>query len=226
MDYHSDTHTHIDALSHVGYEGSLYNGRPAAAVTSRGAAAESIEVLKDGLVGRGVLLDIPASEAFRGSSPASTSSPTSSSQRSASRSLGSRRGHPPGPNRPRPPAEASSDRGTRQTPSRDSIRRPRPSSRSWDRAALGTDITNADTAPSSTARGRLSDPRARDRGDRCAFTCWTHLRLEDLLAACAHARRWEFLFVAAPLRITGGTGSPANARSRFSDPWSALPARP
>ena len=28
--------------------------------------------------------------------------------------------------------------------------------------------------------------------------------------ACEDARRWSFLFVAVPLRITGGTGSPLN----------------
>jgi kynurenine formamidase len=59
VDYHNDTHTHIDALCHVGYDGTLYNGRPAGTVTSAGAEVESIETLKDGLVGRGVLLDIP-----------------------------------------------------------------------------------------------------------------------------------------------------------------------
>jgi kynurenine formamidase len=37
-----------------------------------------------------------------------------------------------------------------------------------------------------------------------------YLQLEDLLAACEAAGRWEFLFIAAPLRITGGTGSPLN----------------
>jgi kynurenine formamidase len=58
-DYHNDGHTHIDALCHVAYKGSLYNGRPEAAVTPDGATVDSIEVLENGLVGRGVLLDIP-----------------------------------------------------------------------------------------------------------------------------------------------------------------------
>jgi hypothetical protein len=57
--YHSDTHSHIDALCHVAFDGSLYNGRSSGQVTSEGASVASIEVLKDGLVGRGVLLDIP-----------------------------------------------------------------------------------------------------------------------------------------------------------------------
>jgi hypothetical protein len=59
FDYHSDTYSHIDALCHVAFEGRLYNGHPAAGITSRGAAVHGIEALKDGLVGRGVLLDIP-----------------------------------------------------------------------------------------------------------------------------------------------------------------------
>ena len=58
-DYHNDGHTHIDALCHVAYDGLLYNGTTEDQVDEDGAAANSIEVLKDGLVGRGVLLDIP-----------------------------------------------------------------------------------------------------------------------------------------------------------------------
>ena len=59
-DYHNPCHTHIDALCHVSFDGLLYNGRPADSVTREGATADAIGVLKDGLVGRGVLLDVPA----------------------------------------------------------------------------------------------------------------------------------------------------------------------
>ena len=59
VDYHSDTHSHIDALCHVAYRGALYNGTPADAVTAQGATVEAIDVLRNGLVGRGVLLDVP-----------------------------------------------------------------------------------------------------------------------------------------------------------------------
>jgi hypothetical protein len=31
-----------------------------------------------------------------------------------------------------------------------------------------------------------------------------------MAAACAHENRWKFLFVIAPLRIPGGTGSHVN----------------
>ena len=59
FDYHSDTHTHLDALCHVSFDGSLYNGHACQRVTAEGAAVESVEILRDGLVGRGVLLDVP-----------------------------------------------------------------------------------------------------------------------------------------------------------------------
>ena len=34
--------------------------------------------------------------------------------------------------------------------------------------------------------------------------------VEDVSRHCEAVGRWEFLFVAAPLRIPGGTGSPVN----------------
>jgi kynurenine formamidase len=60
MVFHGQTITHIDALSHYSWHGTMYNGVPASRVTSReGAQSHSIEVAADGIVTRGVLLDIP-----------------------------------------------------------------------------------------------------------------------------------------------------------------------
>src|SRR4051812_34551841 len=59
----SDVHglgvTHVDALSHMFVRGEMYNGRPAAEVRSDGARSNTIMSMVDGVVGRGVLLDIP-----------------------------------------------------------------------------------------------------------------------------------------------------------------------
>ncbi len=55
--------TQWDALAHVYYDGRMYNDRDIRLVTSRGALANSIDKIKDGVVGRGVLLDLPR---FRG----------------------------------------------------------------------------------------------------------------------------------------------------------------
>ena len=57
MASHGDCHTHVDALNHVGYKGLLYNGKPAATLTSRGSEWGSIAAYATGIVGRGVLLD-------------------------------------------------------------------------------------------------------------------------------------------------------------------------
>jgi kynurenine formamidase len=51
--------TQWDALAHVFYDGKMYNDRDIALVTSRGAQKNGIEAAKNGVVGRGVLLDIP-----------------------------------------------------------------------------------------------------------------------------------------------------------------------
>jgi len=56
---HGDCRTHIDALCHVAYKGKLYNGKSPATVTSRGATLMDITAYAHGIVGRGVLLDIP-----------------------------------------------------------------------------------------------------------------------------------------------------------------------
>jgi hypothetical protein len=57
VDDHNDGHTHIDATSPT-TDSSTAGSRPAS-VTSRGAEFGAIDVLNDGLVGRGVLLDVP-----------------------------------------------------------------------------------------------------------------------------------------------------------------------
>jgi kynurenine formamidase len=56
---HGDCRTHVDALCHVAYKGKLYNGKSPETVTSRGATLMDITAYAHGIVGRGVLLDIP-----------------------------------------------------------------------------------------------------------------------------------------------------------------------
>ena len=58
-EFHGDCHTHIDALCHVSYKGKLYNDRPASSVTALGPTLHDITAYAHGIVGRGVLLDMP-----------------------------------------------------------------------------------------------------------------------------------------------------------------------
>ena len=53
--------THVDALSHMFVKGEMFGGRPPTDVRSDGARTNTVMTLADGLVGRGVLLDVPRS---------------------------------------------------------------------------------------------------------------------------------------------------------------------
>src|SRR5687768_6490223 len=57
--YHGHTVTHIDGLSHIFWDGKMYNGKPAELVTSAvGATHHAITALSEGIFTRGVLLDV------------------------------------------------------------------------------------------------------------------------------------------------------------------------
>ncbi len=51
--------TQWDALGHVVYEDTIYNGYPADIVSSKGALKGDVRQAANGMVGRGVLLDVP-----------------------------------------------------------------------------------------------------------------------------------------------------------------------
>jgi kynurenine formamidase len=59
MSHHGASLTHMDALSHMVYEGKLYNGYAANQVNATGAHQLAINAYKNGLFSRGVLMDIP-----------------------------------------------------------------------------------------------------------------------------------------------------------------------
>jgi hypothetical protein len=59
MNIHGNADSHLDALCHVVFDGTLYNGIGAGSVTAHGATELSVEAAGGGIVGRGVLLDIP-----------------------------------------------------------------------------------------------------------------------------------------------------------------------
>lgn len=59
MNVHGNADSHLDALCHVAFDGHLYNGVSTDTVTADGASALSVESSSDGIVSRGVLLDIP-----------------------------------------------------------------------------------------------------------------------------------------------------------------------
>jgi len=61
LNIHGNADSHMDALCHAIFDGELYNGVPADTITDGGATELSIALAADGIVGRGVLLDVPRS---------------------------------------------------------------------------------------------------------------------------------------------------------------------
>lgn len=207
LDYHNDGHTHIDALCHVGYNGSLYNAQYEDAVTADGASVNAIEVLKNGLIGRGVLLDIPRCRGVAWLEPGEHifDEDLEAAERDQEVTVGEgdillvRTGH----------ARRLTEVGPWNTPEAKAGLHPSAMEFVAVRgvAALGSDGNN-DTAPSSTEG--VGFPIHVLAITAMGIHLLDYLSLQDLRLACERAGRWEFLFATAPLRIVGGTGSPLN----------------
>ena len=212
VDYHNDGHTHIDAFSHVAYDDRLYGGVPAESVTAEGAGAGSIEVLKDGLVGRGVLLDVPRVRGVSWIEPGEhvfredlEAAETAQGVRVQTGDiLLVRTGHARRQAEHEPWDTAKSKAGLHPTAARFLAER--------GVAVLGSDGNN-DTAPSTTEG--VAFPIHVLAINAMGIHLLDYLQFEDLVPRCEAAGRWEFLFAAAPLRIVRGTGSPLNPTAIF-----------
>ena len=207
VDYHNEGHSHIDAFCHVAYDGALYGGAPSEAVTSRGSAVGAIDLLGNGLVGRGVLLDIPRVRGVRWLEPGEQvfADDLEAAEREQGVRVESgdillvRTGH----------ARRLADVEPWDTTKAKAGLHPGAARFLSDRgvAALGSDGNN-DTAPSTTEG--VAFPIHVLALNAMGIHLLDYLQFEDLVPHCAEAGRWEFLFVAAPLKIEGGTGSPLN----------------
>ena len=207
VDYHNDGHSHIDALCHVAFDGSLYNGKPSGSVTREGATVNAIDVVKDGIIGRGVLLDVPRLRGIPWLEPGEHIFSTDLEE--AERAQGVtvtegdillvRTGHARRRAELAPWDTAKAKAGLHPTAV--------PFLAERRIAVLGSD-GNSDTAPSTTEG--MDFPIHALTLNAMGVHLLDYLQFEDLLAACEREGRWEFLFVGAPLRVVDGTGSPLN----------------
>lgn len=212
LDYHHDTHSHLDALCHVDFEGRLYGGAPAETVTTYGAEHASIAMLAGGLVGRGVLLDIPRVRGSRWVEPGQHifHNDLDAAEHEQGVRVGPgdillvRTGHAHRLDELGPWDTARVKAGLHPTAVRFLAER--------EVAALGSDA-NSDTAPSTT--DGVEFPVHVLAVNAMGVPLLDYLSFEELAERCAQESRWEFLFVAAPLRIPGGTGSPVNPLAIF-----------
>jgi kynurenine formamidase len=212
MASHGFATSHIDALCHIFHEDQLYNGYPTAKVTAHGALELAIHELRDGIVSRGVLLDIPRR---RGVPYLAASEPIFPDDLEA----------------------AEQDTGVRVEPGdvlfirtgRWALREARGA---WNtsQAAAGLD---ASCLPWLHERGvaALGSDGVSDvlpsRIDGVNLPIHTvaivamglhlldNLDLEPLAKTCASENRWQFLLTIAPLVLTRGTASPVNPIALF-----------
>lgn len=203
--FHGITVSHVDTPSHQFWNGRFYNNRPQTLVTTeKGATACSVEMMKDGLVTRGVLLDFAKLkgkswlEAGEGIFP----DDIVAAEQAQGVRLGEgdalimrtgwyRRRLEVGPptNRERPGLHVACmpllhERGVALVAS-DASHDVQPSGYDW----VGMPVHKVGLV----AMGLCLM-------DSCQF--------EDLLAQCQRLNRWEFMFVVAPLRFRYATGSP------------------
>ena len=210
---HGYATTHLDALCHIFHKDQMYNGHPASMVTSIGARLNSIMAGQDGIVSRGVLLDIPALRGVDYLEP-------------GERILVS-------------DLEAAEEReGVRVTPGDILLVRTGRDERNaaegrWDRMTGGLAGLSGETAPwlrerdvavlggdgVSDALPTLVPEWAMPIHTLALVALGVHLidnmQLSRLADACASLGRWEFQLMLAPLRLAQGTGSPVNPIALF-----------
>ncbi|MER5452435.1 cyclase family protein [Streptomyces sp. NPDC002764] len=207
MNVHGDADSHIDALCHVIYDGTLHGGVTASSVTADGATALSVEAARDGIVGRGVLLDIPRLRGVPWLEPGDhvTVDDLTAAETAQHVHVGEgdllfvRVGH----------RRRRGELGAWHAADARAGLHPSALEFLGDRrvAVLGGDGNN-DTAPSSTEG--VDFPVHVLAVHAMGLHLLDYLRFEDLAPICEAERRWSFLCVIAPLRLPDATGSPVN----------------
>lgn len=212
VDFHNDGQSHLDALCHVSFRGSLYGGVSDTSANADGATVGDVETVRDGIVGRGVLLDIPRLRNRPWVEPGDDVGPREliAAERAQGVRIGPgdillvRLGH----------TRRLEELGPWDTTRDKAGLHPTVAELLTERqvAVLGSD-TNADTAPSRTEG--VDFPMHVLAVNAMGLHLLDYLQLDPLAETCARLDRWEFLCVVAPLRIPGGTGSPVNPIAIF-----------
>jgi kynurenine formamidase len=194
--------THIDALSHVGDEGRLFNGYPISGIRSNGASRMGIDKLTS-LVGRGVMLDLVAHRGGKrpepgeviGAAELQACAAAQGTPVTAGTILLVRTGW----------MQTFTDKGAE--PFFEAEPGIGLEAARWladaDVVAIGADNWGVEVIPTEID---MPAPVHRFLLRDCGIYLMELFMLDELAEAGVH----EFLFVAAPLRIMRGVGSPLN----------------
>lgn len=206
--------SHLDALCHMFVRGLMFNGLPAELVTDRGAERNTILSAAEGIVGRGVLLDVPAA---RGEAFADPARPITAADLDAAEA---RQASPVGTGDlliVSTGREARRDANGGHLDPFVSLAGMHPNCLRWlherEVALLASDGIS-DPMPAGPIPG-WPFPIHQVAITGLGLMLVDNLRLAPVLGACAAQGRWEFLLSIAPLRIPGGTGCPVNPIAVF-----------
>jgi kynurenine formamidase len=212
--FHGMAVSHLDALCHVAVGGRIYNGFPVGEVRSTGARRDSVMVAADGIVSRGVLLDVARARGVEWLEPGERIGPEELERAEAAAGLRVEEGDV---------LLVATGRDARRAakgpwhPTEVGLAGLDPRCVPWlhERriAVLGSDGVS-DALPGAGIEGWPIPVH-----QCCLVGMGVHLldnlALAELARACAARERWEFLLAVAPLRIGGGTGSPVNPIAIF-----------
>ena len=196
IEYHGGRLTHLDALCHVAYNGKVYNGRNfnEVATLEGGCPYLGVAALKNGIVTRGILVDLPGKSVER--------SDIEAWEKQAAVKIGPgdalllRTGRMPG----------------QETRSGNAGYHPSlaPFFKERDIALLGSDVAQE----GGTVAG-VSIPIHRFALVALGVHLIDNLDLQGLAETATRLKRWEFLLVVAPLAVPNGTGSAVNPIAVF-----------
>jgi kynurenine formamidase len=212
-EFHGKSVTHLDALCHIVYRGTVYNGvESASCVDSSGSTFGSVLTAAAGIAGRGVLIDVPHFQDIGWVEPGTALTAEDLQRVTAAAGIELRRGDLV---LIRTGARRRRDELGAWDPHHLSAGI-HPSAVPWlhahDVAVLGADA-DSDVHPSPVEG--LHAPIHVLALTAMGMPLLDNLNLEDLSRTCAELDRWEFCCVLAPLRVPGGTGSPLNPIALF-----------
>ncbi len=208
--FHGMASSHLDALCHVFQGGRMYGGHPASEVKSTGARRNTVMTLKDGVAGRGVLLDMPRALGVAFVEPDNLVTTADLERAEAAQGVKVGKGDI---------LLVRTGRDSRRQAVEDlQVAGLDPTVAQWlqDRqvAVLGGDGVHDRVPPGQLAPG-WPMPIHMLGLVAMGLHLLDNLALEELAEVCSENRRWAFLLTLAPLRIEGGTGSPLNPIAMF-----------
>ncbi|MGH7021972.1 MAG: cyclase family protein [Caulobacteraceae bacterium] len=208
--FHGMASSHLDALCHVFQGGRMYNGHPASDVKSTGARRNTVMTLKDGVVGRGVLLDVPRALGVPYLDPEQLLDAAALERTEAAQGVKVGRGDI---------VLVRLGRDERRKAISDqAVAGLDPHVALWlherEVAILGGDGVH-DPIPPGAISPSWPMPLHMVGLVAMGLHLLDNLDLERVAQVCAEEDRWEFLLTLAPLRIQGGTGSPLNPIAVF-----------